>query len=214
MEFSYLGHSAFKLKGKTATLVTDPYDAKVGKFPKDTTADIVTVSHDHFDHNQVKLISGSPFVIDSAGEYEVKGVSVVGVGSWHDNSGGSERGANVLYVIEMDGLRICHAGDLGHKLTDPQLEALGSLDIVLLPVGGTFTLDAKQAAEVVQQLDPWIVIPMHHQQPGLDSAAFGKLAEVDVFLKELGKTVTPVPKLVMSRDKLPTELQVVVLERK
>ncbi len=214
MEVTYLGHSSFKLKGKTATVVTDPYNEKCGKFPKDTLADIVTVSHQHADHNQVKLVSGNPFVIEGAGEYEVKGVSVVGIQSWHDDKGGADRGPNVIYVIEIDGLRLCHLGDLGHKLTEEQLEEIGSIDIAVIPVGGDYTIDAKMAVEVAKQLDPWIIIPMHYQQAGLDAAMFAKLTGVETFLKEMGKDVAPVPKLIMSHDKLPEESQVVVLERK
>ncbi len=214
MEITYLGHSSFKIKGKTATVVTDPYDVKCGKFPKDATADIVTVSHHHFDHDQVKLVGGNPFVIEGPGEYEVKGVSVIGVASWHDDSGGSQRGPNTIYVLEMDGLRVCHLGDLGHQLDEKQLGEMGSLDVVMIPVGGVYTIDAKTAAEVAKQVDPWLIIPMHYQQPGLEAATFGKLASVDVFLQEMGKSVEAVPKLTISRDKLPQETQVVVLERK
>lgn len=207
MEITYLGHSCFKFKGKAATVVTDPFLSKC-------EADIVTVSHPHADHNQLSKVSGSPFVIDGGGEYEVKGVSVIGVASWHDDQEGAQRGPNTIYVIEIDGLRVCHLGDLGHKLSAAQLEEIGSVDVVLVPVGGEYTIDAKLAGEVVTQLDPWIIIPMHYQQPGLDQATFGQLAGVDPFLKEIGKEVAPVPKLVLSRDKLPQETQLVVLERK
>lgn len=214
MEITYLGHSSFKIKGKTATVVTDPYDAKCGKFPKDISADIVSVSHDHTDHNQIKLVEGSPFIVSGPGEYEVKGVSIVGVASWHDDSGGSQRGPNTIYVFEVDGLKVCHLGDLGHKLEEKQLEEIGSIDIAMIPVGGIYTLDVKTAAEVAKAIDPWVIIPMHYQQPGLDGAAFAKLSGVEAFLREMGKQVAPIPKLVISRDKLPEETQVVVLERK
>jgi len=115
----------------------------------------------------------------------------------------------------MDGLRLVHLGDLGHKLAQDQLEQMGAIDVVMIPVGGVYTLDAKEAAGVVKQVDPWVVIPMHYQQAGLDAGSFGQLSGVDVFLKEMGKSeVQPVPKLVVSADRLPGELQVVVLERK
>lgn len=214
MEIVYLGHSAFRIKGKTATVVTDPYDAKCGKFLKDAVADIVTVSHHHPDHDQVKLVGGNPFVVDGSGEYEVKGVSIIGLPSWHDDSLGSQRGPNNIYVIEMDGLRLCHLGDLGHKLSDTQLEEIGSIDIAFVPVGGEYTIDAKVAVEVAKQIDPWIIVPMHYQQLGLDSAAFSKLTGVDTFLKEMGKEAAAQPKLVITKDKLPQETQVMVLERK
>ena len=208
MEISYLGHASFRIKGKTATVVTDPYDERCGKFPKDVTADIVTVSHGHSDHNQTKLVSSS-FIVDGPGEYEVKGVSVIGVHSWHDEKNGAERGENTMYVIEMDGLRVAHLGDLGHKLSQDQIDDMGPIDIVMVPVGGKYTIDAKMASEVVKQLDSWVVIPMHYRQLMTD------LAGVEDFLKEMGKPeVVPVPKYVISTDRLPGELQVVVLERK
>lgn len=213
MEIVYLGHSSFRLKGKQASVVTDPYAAAVGKFPRDIEADIVTVSHGHPDHNEVKAVKGTPFVIDGPGEYEVKDVSVVGVHSWHDSNEGADRGANTMYVIEMDGLRIAHLGDLGHKLSEAQLAEIGPIDIVMVPIGGTYTIDPKMANEVVRQVDPWIVIPMHYQQDGINLQA--SIAGVEAFMKESGKEAPqPLPKLLITADKLPTELQIVLLERK
>ena len=215
VEIQYLGHSAFRIKGKSCVVVTDPYGAQAGKLPAGVTANIVTVSHDHFDHNEVKSVAGSPFVVNGPGEYEVGGVSIVGIPTWHDDQEGAQRGENTAYVIEMDGLRLVHLGDLGHKLAQDQLEQMGAIDVVMIPVGGVYTLDAKEAAGVVKQVDPWVVIPMHYQQAGLDAGSFGQLSGGDVFLKEMGKSeVQPVPKLVVSADRLPGELQVVVLERK
>lgn len=208
MEITYLGHSSFRLKGKAATVVMDPYDEKLAKFPRDVSADIVTVSHDHFDHNATKLVSSS-FIVHGPGEYEVKGVSIVGVHTWHDEKNGVERGPNTVYVVEIDGLRIAHLGDLGHKLTQGQLDEMGPIDVVLVPAGGVYTINAKTAAEVVRQADPWVAIPMHYKQ------LMDKLAPVEDFLKEMGKPdVVAVPKYVITADRLPTELQVVVLERK
>ncbi len=215
MEASYLGHSSFKFKTKLGVVVTDPYDEKCGKFPKDTEADIVTLSHQHPDHNQQQLVKGTPFVVDGPGEYEIKGISIIGVPTWHDDKQGAERGANTVFVFEIEGMRVAHLGDLGHKLSQDQLSEMGSIDIVLVPVGGLYTIDAKQAAEVVRQIDPWIVIPMHYQQPGLDEKVFSGLTDVKTFLKEMGKDdIDPVAKLNISADKLPTELQIVVMERK
>jgi L-ascorbate metabolism protein UlaG (beta-lactamase superfamily) len=215
MEITYLGHSSFKLKGRSASLVTDPYNEKCGKFPRDVEVDIVTVSHDHDDHNQVQKVGGSPFVINGPGEFEVKEISVIGISTFHDGSNGSERGRNVVYVIEVDGLRIVHLGDLGHKLTPDQLEEMGPIDILMVPVGGMYTIDAKVAVEVVKQIDPWIVIPMHFKQEGLDSQLFGGLTGTEEFVKEMGvANVQVLPKLSISPEKLPSEMQVVVLERK
>lgn len=200
------GQSSFRLKGKNAVVVTDPYDEKTAKYPRDVEADIVTVSHDHADHNAVAKVSGSPFVVNGPGEYEVKGVSVIGIPVWHDDKKGAERGANTVYVIEMEGLRICHLGDLGHKLEQGSLDEIGSVDIVMIPVGGKYTIDAKVACEVAKQIDPWIVIPMHYG---------GELAEVSEFVKEYGKgTVEPVQKLTITAEKLPGEQMLVVFDKK
>lgn len=212
MEIAFLGHASFKIRGRSATLVTDPYEeGMIGlKFPK-VSADIVTVSHDHKDHNQADRVSGSPFVITGPGEYEVKGVAVLGVPTFHDESGGSERGTNTVYIINIDGLKVAHLGDLGHGLTEEQLEKVNAIDILMIPVGGVYTIDAKMAAQVVGQISPRIVIPMHYKLPGLTLG----LAGVDQFLKEMGaEGVKPQSKLFISRDKLPEELEVVVLEKK
>jgi L-ascorbate metabolism protein UlaG (beta-lactamase superfamily) len=212
MEINYLGHSAFKIKGKTVTVVTDPYDERAGKFPKDIEVQILTISHEHSDHNQKEKVKGNPFVIRGPGEYEVGGVSVIGVQTFHDAQNGKERGVNTVYVIEIDGLRIAHLGDLGHKLSQEQLEEMGAIDVVMVPIGGTYTLGPKEAVEVVRQADPWIVIPMHYRFEG---ETFGMLSGLDDFLKEVGKSETvPIPKLMISGDRLPEDMQVVVLERK
>jgi L-ascorbate metabolism protein UlaG (beta-lactamase superfamily) len=212
MEITYLGHSSFRLKGKQKTVVTDPYGDKAGKYPKDVEADVVTVTHDHFDHNAVEKVKGTPFVINGPGEYEVGGVSVIGVATFHDDEQGKARGQNTVFVIEMDGLRIAHLGDLGHKFNDVQLDEIGPIDILLVPVGGFYTIDAKAAKEVTGQIDPWVVIPMHYSQPGMTVENIGG---VDAFLAEMGKTGTlPIPKYAVSVDKLPEDLQVVVLEKK
>lgn len=220
MEILWLGHSSFLLRAKSAKIVTDPYDASlVGfKFPK-TEADIVTISHNHPDHNYSAGVVGidgkSPFVISGPGEYDVGGISVFGVATFHDEEGGSKRGKNTAYALDVDGLRVCHLGDLGHKLTDGQLTEIGSIDILLIPVGGFFTIDAKVAAEVVGQLEPKVVIPMHYKIPGLNQSNFASLSSVEPFLTEMGVAApTPLPKLVVTPDKLPEQLQVVLLERK
>ena len=145
MIITYHGHSCFKLKGKRGTVVTDPYDDAVGFSMPRLSADIVTVSHDHFDHNAAGKISGTarrdnPFVIAEPGEYEVGRISVFGTKTYHDSSKGAERGLNTVYTVLIDGMKICHLGDLGHELTADQLDAIGSIDILLCPVGGSFTI--------------------------------------------------------------------------
>lgn len=169
MEITSLGHSSFRLKGKTATVVTDPYDpAMVGlAFPKHVAADIVTVSHDHGDHNAVGNLEGRPFVVRGPGEYEIKGVGIVGIGVYHDTENGAQRGSNTIYRIELDGLSFVHLGDLGHSLSADQVDTLDGVDILFVPVGGYYTIDAPTAAALVNKISPSIVIPMHYGRKGL-----------------------------------------------
>ena len=215
MDIYSLGHASFKIRGKGATIVTDPYNSDmVGlKFPKNIGADVVTVSHDHSDHNAVSNIGGQAFVVRGPGEYEIKGVHVRGISSFHDGEGGAKRGKNTMYHMEIDNLRLAHLGDLGHILSSGDVEQLGEVDILCIPVGGIFTIDAKAAAQIVHDIEPAIVIPMHYQRAGLNPQAFGDLSSASDFVKEMGKEgIVAQPKLSITKDKLPEELQVVVLE--
>lgn len=215
MDLTWYGQACFKIKGKNAIVVCDPYDpAAVGLKLVKLTADIVTVSHQHPDHNYVagvtKAGESDPFVISGPGEYGTLGVSILGIPTYHDKQSGSQRGANTIYQIEIDGITILHCGDLGHKLTDGQLEELSDIDILLIPVGGVYTISYDDAAEVVSEIEPSMVIPMHYKVDGLKY----NLDPVDKFLKEMGaEKIAPVPKLTVPRDKLPEETEVVVLER-
>jgi len=202
MTISWYGHSCFKItnQGGHLTMLTDPFNKSIGLTPPRVTADIITVSHDHTDHNNIKSIGGNPFIIDGPGEYELKGVKVLGLASFHDQKKGAERGLNTIYLIEVDRIKICHLGDLGEeRLSDEQIEALGQVDILLIPVGGTFTIGAKQAIEVINQIDPKLVIPMHYQLPNLTI----KLEGVEKFLKEIGSgKQQPVDKLTLKKKDL------------
>lgn len=210
MDISYLGHASFKIKGKNAVIVTDPYDPSIGlKFPK-VEADIVSVSHGHFDHAGLNQIQGDPFVVNGPGEYEIKGVEIVGVASFHDNKNGAERGKNTIYNFKVDKVNIAHLGDLGQdSLTDAQAEEIGNVDILLIPVGGFYTIDASVASKIASRLEPKIIIPMHYLDP---ESTIKELASVDSFLKEMGKEdLVPISKLTISADKLPEETQVVLM---
>lgn len=216
MLLTYHGHSTFRLKGKLGTVVTDPYHAGIGMQLPSLSADIITVSHDHADHNTVGQVSTTsrrkhPFIIQKPGEYEVGGISVFGVPTFHDASGGSERGPNTVFTILLDELRICHLGDLGHELTTTQLEAIGSVDVLLCPVGGVFTIDPKQAVKVIRSLEPSIVVPMHFRTPGHDQAVYGELATREEFMAEFGTETTPVEKLEITRATLPEETELQLL---
>ena len=181
MTISYLGHSAFKIKGKEVAILIDPYDAQVGKnFPKQNDIDLLLTTHGHFDHHNIEGVNGDYFHVDGPGEYDVKNVSISGIFSFHDNVQGKERGTNTIYVIDLEGLTLCHLGDLGTTLSDEQVEAIGKVNILFIPVGGKYTIDAAAAAKVIAQIEPSMVIPMHY-----GNAKLG-LDDVDVFLKEMG----------------------------
>ena len=216
MVITWLGHSSFKIQTKTknsglnpmeVTIVTDPFDNSIGlKMPK-IQADIVTVSHDHADHNNINAIKGEPFIIDSVGEYEVKSNFIWGVKSFHDTKEGEERGRNVIYVIEAEGMKLAHLGDLGHVLTEKQLPYVKDVDILFIPIGGVYTIDAKQAVEVISQIEPRIIIPMHYKVTGLKV----KLDGIDKFCKEIGVCERPVDKLKITKKEIPQEETKVII---
>lgn len=215
MDITSLGHSSFKIKTKNATIVTDPFDStSVGiKFPKNITADIITISHDHEDHNAKTNIDGTPFFVQGPGEYEIKGVSIAGLATFHDNEKGAKRGRNTVYRITADGISMVHLGDVGHLLASDDIEFLDGVDVLFIPVGGVYTIDAQAAAHLAGDLEPKIIIPMHYHKDLLNQKTFGSLTPVDAFLKEMGKEgVAPISKLTITRDKLPEEMQIVVLE--
>lgn len=218
MDITFLGQASFKLKGKNATVVTDPYDSSIGlKFPK-TSADIVTISHDHHDHNAASLVEGEPFKVDGPGEYEIKEVKIVGVSSFHDNKGGKERGKNIIFNMKIDGLWLCHLGDLGqNELTNIQTEAIGGVDVLLVPVGGVYTIEVSEAAKIAAELEPKVVIPMHFADPLAERASSDsniELEPVDKFLKEMGtEKVERQLKISLKKEHLPEELTVMLLNK-
>ncbi|MDQ5951797.1 MAG: hypothetical protein QG639_1078 [Patescibacteria group bacterium] len=218
MTITYHGHSCFKIKGKRGTIVTDPYSEYVGFPLPSLSADIVTVSHQHPDHNASNKVGGTarrtkPFIIDSAGEYEVGGISVFGVPSFHDDSKGTERGRNTIFTIFVDGLRVCHLGDLGHELTETAIEEIGEVDVLLVPVGGVYSLDPVRAVKTIRALEPSIVIPMHFKTDMHKQDLFGELKTLSDFLKEYGVEVAPVEKLDLDEGNSPEETEVVVLKQ-
>lgn len=214
MEITFIAHASFKLRGTKATVVTDPFDPAFLKlnFPK-VEADIVTVSHEHADHNYVEgIMTTDPLIIQGPGEYESKGVNIIGVSSFHDDKNGAERGVNTIYRYEMDGISLVHLGDLGHKLNDSQLELLDGVDILMIPVGGFYTISPSIAVEVVNQIEPLVIIPMHYLSQNLKGPEFSKLSGIEVFLKEMGKEhIEPQAKFNITKDKKPTETSIVVL---
>jgi len=216
MEISWFGHSCFFIRSQRVKILTDPFSPEIGlRLPK-IKADIVTVSHQHPDHNFIQAVSSSkeeaPFVIDEPGEYEIEGVGLMGIASFHDHQKGNLRGKNTIFLYALEDLFLCHLGDLGHSLSDEQLEQLGQVDILFVPVGGKYTIDAKKATEVVNQIDPKIVIPMHYALK--ETAGLG-LDSVEHFLKEAGAQPQPQEVLKITKNDLPAEERLfVVLESK
>jgi L-ascorbate metabolism protein UlaG (beta-lactamase superfamily) len=212
LDVTWLGHGCFRLRGRSAAVVTDPYPPTIGLKLSRMDADLITVSHGHDDHNYTQVVRDGAYEVLGPGEYEVAGVSVIGLPTFHDMEKGARQGRNTVYVIEIDEVRVCHLGDLGHKLEDTDAEALGTPDVLLVPVGGRTTVNGEQAAEVVRQLEPRYVVPMHYAIPGLKM----QLDPIDRFLKEMGLTTSePQPKLAVQKSSVAEyETKVVVLEPK
>lgn len=212
MDIYWYGQACFKIKGKQTSVIIDPFFPEFTglKLPKDMSADIAIKTHEHEDHNNLDSVTGDPVLVTGPGEYEIKGVAITGVQTPHDSKDGEERGQNTVYTIHIDGLNIVHLGDLGDKLTQEQVEGIGLCDILLIPVGGVYTIGAEQATQIISQLEPSIIIPMHYKLPGLKF----ELSELEAFVKEMGvENVEPQPKLTIAKDKLPAEPQVVVLSK-
>jgi L-ascorbate metabolism protein UlaG (beta-lactamase superfamily) len=216
MQIIWHGQSCFQItarreKNNQVNIVIDPFDESIGLRVPKLEADILLVTHGHNDHNNVKAVSGSPFLISGPGEYEIKEVFVKGISAWHDNLSDKERGDNTIYTIEAEGIRLCHLGDLGQKeLTADQLEKIGEIDILMIPVGGIYTISSKEASGIMAQIEPKIIIPMHYQIPKLKV----KLDGLDKFLKIMGiKSIESLPKLSIKKNDLSEEeIKIIVLK--
>jgi L-ascorbate metabolism protein UlaG (beta-lactamase superfamily) len=215
MKIKWYGHAAFLITSdQGAKIMIDPYEPgafggqlSYGKI-KDQV-DIVLTTHDHADHNYTKDLPGTPQIVKGSGSKTAKGISMKGISTYHDPSQGSERGANTIFTLKIDNIQLCHLGDLGHLLSDKELAEIGPVDILLIPVGGLFTIDPKEATRVAEQIKPKIVIPMHFK-----TAKCGfPIAPVEDFLK--GKTNTKRPKAseaTFDKATLPQQMEIVVLE--
>ncbi len=208
MDITWLGHSCFVVKGKEKTIITDPYHPDLGYHLGKPEAEIAILSHSHPGHSYVEGLANEPKQIRSPGEYEIGGIFITGIGSFHDNRKGELRGRNTIYVIEMDGMNLCHLGDLGHPLSPQLVEELGDIDILFLPVGEVSTIPVDTAAEIVRQLAPPIVIPMHYKTEVFK----GDLSPVDKFLDKMRiRELEAKPKLSVTSSTLPGSTQIVVL---
>ena len=209
MDINWLGHSCFKIKSSQAVIITDPYPPDLGYSLGKPTARIVTVSHQHPSHAYVQGVGGEPRLITGPGEYEISGVLIIGVAAFHDKERGKVRGKNTIYLMEVDGISVCHLGDLGHVLNTEQIEEIDNVDVLLLPVGGVSTINASIAAEVIRQLEPKAVVPMHYKTQAISR----ELEPVEAFLKEMGITqIESQPKLSFTKSNLPVSTQVFLLD--
>ena len=211
MVITWYGQSCFKFQSGEQVLAIDPFSKDIGLTPPRFRANLVLVTHDHPDHNNAESIAENPLVIHGPGEYDFQGIAIKGIQTFHDDAEGKERGLNTVFVIEMDGITLCHMGDFGEKELRPEtFEAIGDVDILFVPTGGKYTIDSGIAAKVVSQIEPRIVIPMHYKIPGLKV----DIESVSLFLKEMGaKDAAPEEKLVIKQKDLPIEgTRVVVLK--
>ena len=210
MDITWYGQSCFKIEDKETSILIDPYDPSLGlKLPKKLEANILLITHDHYDHNYKQGILGNPYTIECPGEYEVAGATITGIPAYHDKKEGKERGGITIYTIEFEDLTICHLGDLGHDLSDSDIDKLGTVDILMIPVGGGPTINGEEAAKIVGEIEPKIVIPMHYR-----TEVVTWLEPVDGFLREMGlREIAPQSKISITPSNLPSQTQVVVLDR-
>lgn len=209
MDITWLGHSCFRIRGKEATVITDPCPPTSGYNIGKPTADMVTISHNDEQHTYVKAIAGKPVIINQPGEYEIHDAFITGVTTYQDASKGAERGKNIAFIIEMEGLRVCHLGNLGQTPTAEQAEEMTGVDVLLIPVGGGETIDGAKAAEIVSLLEARLVVPMRYKT----EASKNGLELPERFLKELGASAgEPQPKLSLNRASVPSETKAILLD--
>jgi len=214
MKVKWVGHACFLLTSDAGVRVlTDPYTPGgfgLGYRPPTETADIVTVSHDHADHNNTAAVKGKPEVVRGAGVHKVKGVEIKGISTSHDEASGSQRGPNTVFCFTLDGVRVCHLGDLGHDLATGSLAEIGPVDVLLIPVGGNFTIDANAASRVADRIAPKVVIPMHFQN---ERCRDFPVAAVDDFRKKRQRVRTvDGSEVEIKKDNLPAETETVILK--
>lgn len=211
MKIRYFGHSCFKITLENGiSIVTDPFDKTVGYPLPETEADIVTSSHSHFDHNYFKAVKGDFKIVNTPGEHDVDGVHIKGLSVFHDDEHGAKRGKNIIFVIEADGIKVCHAGDLGHILTDDMVKEVGDVDVLMVPVGGYYTIDDRQAAKVVEQLKPKLTIAMHFRTSNVNLP----IETEDNFLKMTGGRKIQSNEIEIDRNYLEGRSDVVALNYK
>lgn len=185
MELTWFGHSCFLLKNRNGKkLLTDPFDDSLGYSVPNEAVDIVTVSHHHFDHDNTAALPGIPDIIDQAGTYDFGDINIKGISSYHDNCFGAKRGNNIIFVIKIDGYSVCHLGDLGHSLSPKTISEIGEIDILLIPVGGNYTIDGEEASKIARSIKSHIIIPMHYGTAALSFPLEG----AEKFIMKMGNS--------------------------
>lgn len=191
MTITWYGHSCFRLETKDTSILIDPFSAQIGLHPPKIKDNVVLVSHQHYDHNNIEGMPSESFLINGPGEYEARGIFIKGIQSFHDKNKGQERGFNTIYVIKMEDINLVHLGDFGEgRLAEEQVEKIGDADILMIPVGGNYTINYKEATEVISQIEPKIVIPMHYKIQGSKLDIDGP----EKFLKEISLSPEKVEK--------------------
>jgi len=209
MKITYLAHASFLIETESRVkIITDPYDSSVGYTVFELSADVVLTSHKHFDHAYTKSLKGDYVLVDKEGEFNVKGVKIKGIKTFHDKEKGQKRGENIVFVIE-DKFSVAHLGDLGHELAETELEKMGRVDILLIPVGGVYTINAKEALNVAKAINPKIIIPMHYKTEKLKF----DLGKVEEFTKHF-EDVEVLRTSEIEINSLPEKQKVLVLKYK
>jgi len=212
MKIKWLGHSCFLITSEKGTkLITDPYAVGTGinYAPIKEKSDVVIVSHDHGDHNNVSAVQGQPQIVKGSSIKNVSGIEFKGIATYHDKSQGKERGDNTIFCFTVDGIALCHLGDLGHLLSQEQAASLGSVDILFIPVGGVFTINAAEASQVCTQLRPKVIIPMHFKTP---KCAY-PISDVNTFLEGKEKVRQwDKSEIEFQAGKLSAESEIIVLQ--
>lgn len=207
MTIKWLGHSSFYIKTEGTSFVTDPYNPRVGLTFPNISADIVTVSHNHYDHSFTSGVGGNPKIVDKPGGYGINNVQINGIESFHDNQKGSVRGPNIIFKFYAEGINLAHFGDLGHVLNDDQIHSLLPLDIIMLPIGGTYTIGPDEANIIIDQVKPKIILPMHYHTSGLTISTH--LSSIDDLFNKTRLNHEKLTELIISKEMLPVEPKII-----
>ncbi len=212
MKVKWIGHACFLIEGEEGKVLTDPYDESIPYRAPDFPVDVVTVSHEHSDHNAVDRVPGDPVVIRGPGEHRARGMTFTGIACFHDSEAGKKRGENTIFTFTIDGIHLAHLGDLGHPLSDVQVEALSAVEVLFIPVGGHFTIGPDEAKDLIQSMSNLaVVFPMHYKTDRLGDDF--PIAPVDNFARKV-QNVRKIggSEISLTNETLPKHLEVWILD--